>query len=209
MRITYIFITLLTLLFNQYQQPSRRFLTEEDKETCISVFEKYLSVEKEVIDANLEIVREMYSSSDVSADETESIVNEIVENIQHVNVVLEECIELVKQSEIEQVIEILENERVNIYAHPANNTSTCLQLHIAMAMLYAATVETEEEYLSKFIELFEYNRLIIEVVQANQGRIHPEYEFVLSELHDAYDILGREKERQEVEDTLYQLLSEE
>ncbi|MBQ6604459.1 MAG: hypothetical protein IIX17_02520 [Tidjanibacter sp.] len=209
MRITYIFITLLTLLFNQYQQPSRRFLTEEDKETCISVFEKYLSVEKEVIDANLEIVREMYSSSDVSADETESIVNEIVENIQHVNVVLEECIELVKQSEIEQVIEILENERVNIYAHPANNTSTCLQLHIAMAMLYAATVETEEEYLSKFIELFEYNRLIIEVVQANQGRIHPEYEFVLSELHDAYDILGREKERQEVEETLYQLLSEE
>ena len=209
MRITYIFITLLTLLFNQYQQPSRRFLTEEDKETCISVFEKYISVEKEVIDANLEIVREMYSSSDVSADETESIVNEIVENIQHVNVVLEECIELVKQSEIEQVIEILENERVNIYAHPANNTSTCLQLHIAMAMLYAATVETEEEYLSKFIELFEYNRLIIEVVQANQGRIHPEYEFVLSELHDAYDILGREKERQEVEETLYQLLSEE
>lgn len=209
MRITYIFITLLTLLFNQYQQPSRRFLTEEDKETCISVFEKYLSVEKEVIDANLEIVREMYSSSDVSADETESIVNEIVENIQHVNVVLEECIELVKQNKIEQVIEILENERVNIYAHPANNTSTCLQLHIAMAMLYAATVETEEEYLSKFIELFEYNRLIIEVVQANQGRIHPEYEFVLSELHDAYDILGREKERQEVEDTLYQLLSEE
>ena len=78
-----------------------------------------------------------------------------------------------------------------------------------MAMLYAATVETEEEYLSKFIELFEYNRLIIEVVQANQGRIHPEYEFVLSELHDAYDILGREKERQEVEETLYQLLSEE
>lgn len=209
MRITYIFITLLTLLFNQYQQPSRRFLTEEDKETCISVFEKYLSVEKEVIDANLEIVREMYSSSDVSADETESIVNEIVENIQHVNVVLEECIELVKQNKIEQVIEILENERVNIYAHPANNTSTCLQLHIAMAMLYAATVETEEEYLSKFIELFEYNRLIIEVVQANQGRIHPEYEFVLSELHDAYDILGREKERQEVEETLYQLLSEE
>lgn len=209
MRITYIFITLLTLLFNQYQQPSRRFLTEEDKETCISVFEKYLSVEKEVIDANLEIVREMYSSSDVSADETESIVNEIVENIQHVNVVLEECIELVKQNEVEQVIEILENERVNIYAHPANNTSTCLQLHIAMAMLYAATVETEEEYLSKFIELFEYNRLIIEVVQANQGRIHPEYEFVLSELHDAYDILGREKERQEVEETLYQLLSEE
>ena len=209
MRITYIFITLLTLLFNQYQQPSRRSLTEEDKETCISVFEKYLSVEKEVIDANLEIVREMYSSSDVSADETESIVNEIVENIQHVNVVLEECIELVKQSEIEQVIEILENERVNIYAHPANNTSTCLQLHIAMAMLYAATVETEEEYLSKFIELFEYNRLIIEVVQANQGRIHPEYEFVLSELYDAYDILGREKERQEVEEILYQLLSEE
>ena len=209
MRITYIFITLLTLLFNQYQQPSRRFLTEEDKETCISVFEKYLSVEKEVIDANLEIVREMYSSSSVSADETESIVNEIVENIQHVNVVLEECIELVKQSEIEQVIEILENERVNIYAHPANNTSTCLQLHIAMAMLYAATVETEQEYLSKFIELFEYNRLIIEVVQANQGRIHPEYEFVLSELHDAYDILGREKERQEVEEILYQLLSEE
>lgn len=209
MRITYIFITLLTLLFNQYQQPSRRFLTEEDKETCISVFEKYISIEKEVIDANLEIVREMYSSSDVSADETESIVNEIVENIQHVNVVLEECIELVKQSEIEQVIEILENERVNIYAHPANNTSTCLQLHIAMAMLYAATVETEQEYLSKFIELFEYNRLIIEVVQANQGRIHPEYEFVLSELHDAYDILGREKERQEVEEILYQLLSEE
>ena len=209
MRITYIFITLLTLLFNQYQQPSRRFLTEEDKETCISVFEKYISIEKEVIDANLEIVREMYSSSDVSADETESIVNEIVENIQHVNIVLEECIELVKQSEIEQVIEILENERVNIYAHPANNTSTCLQLHIAMAMLYAATVETEQEYLSKFIELFEYNRLIIEVVQANQGRIHPEYEFVLSELHDAYDILGREKERQEVEEILYQLLSEE
>ena len=209
MRITYIFITLLTLLFNQYQQPSRRFLTEEDKETCISVFEKYISIEKEVIDANLEIVREMYSSSDVSADETESIVNEIVENIQHVNIVLEECIELVKQSEIEQVIEILENERVKIYAHPANNTSTCLQLHIAMAMLYAATVETEQEYLSKFIELFEYNRLIIEVVQANQGRIHPEYEFVLSELHDAYDILGREKERQEVEETLYQLLSEE
>lgn len=210
MRTSYIIImTLLSVFSNSCQQPSKPFLTEEEKETCISVFEGYLSVDKEAIDTHLETTRTILSSNGISASEIEATISEIAENTKHVNAVLEECIELVKKGEATPAIELLEKERFNIYGHPANDTYTCLDLHIAMAMLYSASVETEEEYISKWAELLEYNRLHIEAVQANHNQIHPDYEYVLSELYDAYDILGREKERQEVEEILYQLLSEE
>lgn len=209
MKITCIFITLLTLLFNQCQQPSKPFLTEEEKETCIFVFESYLSVDKEAIDTHLETTRTILSSDGVSASEIEATISEIAENTKHINAVLEECIELVKKGEATPAIELLEKERFNIYAHPANDTYTCLDLHIAMAMLYSASVETEQEYISKWTELLEYNKLHIEAVQANSKQIHPDYEYVLSELYYAYDILGREEERQEIDDILIQLTSKE
>ncbi len=103
-------------------------------------------------------------------------------NIQHIDSVVQSCIELVYQNNPKELLALLEKERLNFYVHPANTIANEDKLHMLFTQLYNKfhTEYNQDEYTSKFITLIEHTRLHIQLLRLLQEDIDADYYFSLS-----------------------------
>lgn len=133
--------------------------SNEQKDFCISTFNKYLNVKKELIKERVEILK--------SLNTTEKDIAWFKDNIMRMDSVMNVSIELVKKDDCLDLSNLLERERYNIYAHPHNDTYLCYDFHSVMALIYSNIIEDDKEYYAKLADYGEYSRMMIEAVQAN------------------------------------------
>ena len=179
-----LFIFLAKPIFSQV-------LTNEQKDFCISTFNKYLNVKEELIKERTEVLKSLNSS--------EEDIDWFKDNIIRMDSVMKASIELVKNNECSNLANLLEKERYNIYAHPHNDSYLCYDFHSVMALIYSNTIKDDREYFTKLADLGEYSKMIIEAVQANWNEPHPLYLQVLEELKYIYTELENQSKIQEFE----------
>ena len=163
----------------------------EQKDFCISTFNKYLNVKEELIKERIEILR--------SLNTTEENIIWFKDNIMRMDSVMKASIELVKKDDCLDLSNLLERERYNIYAHPHNDTYLCYDFHSVMALIYSNIIEDDKEYYAKLADFGEYSRMMIEAVQANWDKPHPLYLQVLKELKQIYEILENQSKANEIQ----------
>lgn len=189
-------ITVLLILSACNQQKKSETLTKEQQEFCINTFNLYLDVDNNHVEESLRFIKLLQKHMEGYEEDAQEYFQQ---NIIHIDSVMHHCIELVKQEDYKTLIDILENERMNIVAHPNNTVDNEWQLHSVFALLYAQYIDDDKEYYSKLAELGEWSRMHIEAVQANSGKPHPLYKQVLNELLQIYDTLDYQDKKVEIE----------
>lgn len=165
--------------------------TKEQQEFCINTFKLYLDAHKERVEESQKFLKLLSKHSDMNNTE-----EWYQANLAHIDSVMHCCIHLVGQKENRELLDILEKERMNIVAHPNNTVDNEWQLHSVFALLYTKYCEDDKEYWTKLAELGEWSRMHIE---AYQGKSHPLYKQVLSELIQIYNTLGNQSKKLEIE----------
>jgi len=165
-------------------------LINEQKDFCISTFNKYLNVKEELIKERTEVLKSLNSS--------EEDIDWFKDNIIRMDSVMKVSIELVKNNECSNLANLLEKERYNIYAHPHNDSYLCYDFHSVMALIYSNIIEDDKEYYTKLADYGEYSKMMIEAVQANWDKPHPLYLQVLKELKQIYGILENQSKINEM-----------
>lgn len=182
---------------NEFGTQSEEILfTARERDFCLKTFEAYLNVDSATAKKREEFYKLMlkYSDSNDKADE-----DWYRKNIVHIDSVMRESIDLVKQDKSRQLLDLLESERYNIYGHPNADTYNCYALNSVFALLYAKYIESDNEYYAKLADLGEYSRMMIEAVQDNWEKPHPLYRQVVEELLQIYKELGNENKIAEME----------
>lgn len=101
-----------------------------------------------------------------------------------------------------QLLDLLEKERTKIYAHPANDTYLCWELHDVMAMLYSKVVRDKVAYCAKLKPLVDFSLMLVEEVQASWEEVHPLYKTVLEEAVWVYEQLDDKRKVAELKKKL-------
>ena len=179
-----LFIFLAQAIFSQV-------LTNEQKDFCIATFGNYLSVKEELIEERVELLK--------SLNATEEDIVWFKDNIIRMDSIMNASIELVKKDDCINLLNLLEKERYNIYAHPHNDTYLCYDFHSVMALIYSNIIEDDKEYYTKLADYGEYSKMMIEAVQANWDKPHPLYLQVLKELKQIYEILKNQSKIKELD----------
>lgn len=114
-------------------------------------------------------------------------------NIQHIDSVIRYGMEFIYQNSPEELLTLLEKERVNFYMHPSNILINEKKLHILFMLLYNKfhTENNDDEYYSKIIPLIEHTRQHILILQGIQKEIHPEYFEVSMDLVELYSFANK------------------
>ncbi len=114
-------------------------------------------------------------------------------NIQHIDSVIQCCMELIYQNDLEKLLALLEKKRVNFYMHPSNILINEKKLHILFMLLYNKfhTENNDDEYYSKIIPLVEHTRQHILILQTIQKETHPEYFEVSMDLMELYSFANK------------------
>lgn len=170
--------------------------TAEESDFCLKTFEIYLNVDSTMAKKREEFYKLMLKHSDGNDKADEEWYGK---NIVHIDSVMRESIDLVKQNKSKQLLDLLESERYNIYAHPNANIYNCYTLNSVYALLYAKYIENDSEYYTKLAELGEYSRMQMETIQSNWEKPHPIYRQLVEELLQIYKELGNENKIAEME----------
>lgn len=181
-----------TVVAGNQQKKAEVIFTNEQQEFCINTFKLYLDVNEKCFEDSKAFFKLLAKHSDVNEKWYQA-------NLAHIDSVMRCCINLVGQKENRELLNVLEKERMNIVAHPNNTVDNEWQLHSVLALLYAKHSEDDKEYWTKLAELGEWSRMHIE---AYQGKSHPLYKQVLSELILIYDTLGNQSKKLEIEKTM-------
>ena len=189
-RLLAIIIGLLSLLSCHTQ------LSREQQEFCIKTFQSYLNPEEKLIQEREELYLMILKHSG-GGTEYEKIY--FRNNIAHIDSVMNDAISLTEENQTEVLMNLLEAELYNIYAHPKNDTYTCWDFHSVLSLLYSIHVKDDKTFYTKTASLAEFSRMQIEAVQANWEKPHPLYLQVLEELKLIYTELGNQSKIQEIE----------
>lgn len=183
-----------TVIVCNQQKKAEATFTKEQQDFCINTFKLYQNVDKKRVEISQGLLKLLEKHSDM--DNTQEWYQA---NLAHIDSVMRHCIDLVKREENKKLLNVLEKERMDIVAHPNNTVDNEWQLHSVLALLYTKYCEDDKEYWTKLAELGEWSRMHIE---ACQGKSHPLYKQVLSELILIYDTLGNQSKKLEIEKTM-------
>ena len=158
-------------------------MTEEEQEQTIEILSLYAtpidSSKLQRIKGNAQAVSKITSKTDFDT-------SFFAENISHLDSVVHYGIELAQQNKGGELLNLLEKERLNFYAHPNNTIDNEIALHQLFIELYAKFYKGEGNVWQKVIPLVEFSKAHILSIQTLQGYIHPYYPRILYNLIDAY-----------------------
>lgn len=189
-RLLAIIIGLFSLLSSHAQ------LTREQQEFCIRTFQSYLNPEEKLIQEREELYLMILKHS---GEGTENDKIYFRNNIAHIDSVMNDAISLTEENQTEVLMNLLEAELYNIYAHPKNDTYTCWDFHSVLSLLYSIHVKDDKTFYTKAASLAEFSRTQIETVQANWKKPHPLYLQVLDELLLIYKALDNKDKINKIE----------
>ena len=158
-------------------------MTEEEQEQTIEILSLYAtpidSSKLQRIKGNAQAVSKITSKTDFDT-------SFFAENISHLDSVVHYGIELAQQNKGGKLLDLLEKERLNFYAHPNNTIDNEIALHQLFIELYAKFYKGKGDVWQKVIPLVEFSKTHILSIQTLQGYIHPYYPRILYNLIDAY-----------------------
>ena len=158
-------------------------MTEEEQEQTIEILSLYAtpidSSKLQRIKGNAQAVSKITSKTDFDT-------SFFAENISHLDSVVHYGIELAHQNKGGKLLDLLEKERLNFYAHPNNTIDNEIALHQLFIELYAKFYKGKGDVWQKVIPLVEFSKTHILSIQTLQGYIHPYYPRILYNLIDAY-----------------------
>ena len=188
-RLLAIIIGLFSLL------PCHAQLTREQQEFCIRTFQSYLNPEEKLIQ---EREKRYLMMLELSGGGTDNEKKYFRNNIAYIDSVMNNAIVLTEENQTETLMNLLETELYNIYAHPKNDIYICWDFHSVLSLLYSIHVEDDKTFYTKVASLAEFSRMQIEAVQANWEKPHPLYLQVLKELKQIYEALENQSKINEM-----------
>ena len=156
-------------------------LNEEDSQSAIELFERYLYVSQAYADsaaANVEMI-------------AASAIESYQRNKVHVDSVLYDCIRLARQGNYDKMLATLEEERENIYIHPGNLVDNEIDLMLLFSMLYNQVYYTSElGFYKKMMPHYDHLMLHMDMLEMLGKGKHPLYDYVKQGVDHAKEVLG-------------------
>ena len=159
-------------------------LTEEEQAMAIEILSLYAAP----IDSSTlqRLTADAQAVTKILSDTNDFDTSFYAENISHLDSVVHYGIELAQQNKGGELLNLLEKERLNFYAHPNNTIDNEIALHQLFIELYAKFYKGKGNVWQKVIPLVEFSKAHILSIQTLQGYIHPYYPRILYNLIDAY-----------------------
>ncbi len=154
-------------------------LNDEESTFAIALFETYLGYSQAYADS---AAMEADALNDGSAEGYQ-------QNRVHVDSVLHNCIELVKQRNFDMLLTTLEKERINIYTHPGNmiDNETGL-VHLFSGLYNQVYPEAEDSFYLKMLPIYEFTLTHMEMLEMMGKERHPDYESILLLVNHAREL---------------------
>ena len=123
-------------------------------------------------------------------------------NISHIDSVAESAIKLTREGKYDDLARLLDSELENFYSHPKTNSEAVYDLHMVMVPLYNKIIPTKKLVYEKMIEMWEFNKAIVEMVMLRSGEPQELYPYVLHDLSLLYDAVGDSEKKSEIDSIL-------
>lgn len=165
-------------------------LNDEESMLAIALFATYLGYSQ--------------AYADSAAMDADALYDGAAEGYQqnrvHVDSVLHNCIELVKQRNYDMLLTTLEKERINIYTHPGNmiDNETGL-VHLFSELYDQVYPEAEDSFYMKMLPIYEFTLTHMEMLEMMGKERHPDYEVIQLLVTHARELIENPNNRNEEE----------
>lgn len=164
------------------QQQERTF--EDD---VIELLQRYQNVDPQLAEERNQayLLTLKYITPEVEIDEEAK--NFFLNNIKHIDSVVEEGIALAKEKRNTELLRLLDGELNNFYSHPHNTIDNEIRLHTIIAFLLYLYGDSFDEFYYKSMEM---DAMTIMHIEAS-GVKHPDYSTILMNLTLSCIDIGR------------------
>ena len=164
------------------QQQERTF--EDD---VIELLQRYQNVDPQLAEERNQayLLTLKYITPEVEIDEEAK--NFFLNNIKHIDSVVEEGIALAKEKRNTELLRLLDGELNNFYSHPHNTVDNEIRLHTIIAFLLYLYGDSFDEFYYKSMEM---DAMTIMHIEAS-GVKHPDYSTILMNLTLSCIDIGR------------------
>jgi len=161
-------------------------LDEEECQSAIELFERYLHVSQAYADsaaANVEMI-------------AASAIESYQRNKVHVDSVLHDCIRMAKQGNYDKVLATLEEERENIYVHPGNLVDNEIDLMLLFSKFYNQVYYTSEQgFYKKMMPHYDHLLLHMEMMEKLGKGKHQDYDVIKLAVDYAKKVLDENRRK--------------
>lgn len=187
-----------TVAKTQSESDSISIKKQEMKDFRIKTLESFLSVDEETVADGENIYFQLLQKySDKEPTKEDSLWYR--KNIVHIDSVARHCIELSKKDDDKQLLNVLESELPNFQSHPNADSYIFFDLNMVLTELYFDQSDIHPDYLQKCIDLWELNRLKLNLVQSGKEEYHPLYLESLKILSRLYEKADNKEKVAEIE----------
>jgi hypothetical protein len=157
-------------------------LERRQQELAVKVLSLYLEVDSSRMAEHVTSSQMVNSLVGTGEDKEEFDPAFIYKVVTRVDSVAKAGIELVLQNRPRALLELLEKEKENFYAHPNNMIDNELGFHQLLISLYGLCYEDTKVAYAKIVPLMEFSRLHIYAWEVMRGEEHPYYLDILADL---------------------------
>ena len=157
-------------------------LERRQQELAIEVLSLYLEVDSSRMSEHV-VLTQMADSLEGTGEEGKEFDPAFIYKVvTRVDSVAKAGIELALQNKSRALLELLEKEKENFYAHPNNMIDNELGFHQLLISLYGLCYEDTKVAYAKIVPLMEFSRLHIYAWEIMRGEEHPYYMDILADL---------------------------
>lgn len=175
-----------------YQEPETIQESEQEQERTfeedvIELLQRYQNVDPQLAEERNQayLLTLKYITPEVEIDEEAK--NFFLNNIKHIDSVVEEGIALAKEKRNTELLRLLDGELNNFYSHPHNTVDNEIRLHTVIAFLLYLYGDSFDEFYYKSMEM---DAMTIMHIEAS-GVKHPDYSTILMNLTLSCIDIGR------------------
>ena len=128
-----------------------------------------------------------------------------LENILYVDSICELAIDLTRKHNYMKLGKLLDSNIGKFYQHPNIDSYHVYYFNSMMIPLYSIIYPDIKDFNQVLIDRWDYNRIIIEVLQAMREEEHPLYRRILNELISLYEIAGNQAKINETKQLLHNI----
>lgn len=155
-------------------------LSSQERDLFKNAFNAYIVYDKGNLN-DAKVMDKLLSGDDLKIDRDK--------NIKEVELLSKNILKLLEKNEFENLFNLLKDNKVKFYLHPANTIDNELSLHNVLIILYSMFYE-KEEFLKSSIELGNFSIFHIEAVHSLNGKWSSNYPFILSDVIMLNENLG-------------------
>lgn len=171
----------------QEPEQERKRTFEED---VIELLQRYQNVDPQLAEERNKTYLLTLKQITPEVEIDEEAENFFLNNIKHIDTVVEKGITLAKEQRNVELLALLDAELINFYSHPHNTVDNEIRLHTVIAFLFYLYGDSFEEFYYKSMEMDATTIMHIEA----SGVKHPDYGTLLMSQTNCYINIGEYEE---------------